>query len=55
MQSIYHFTILGLGEFFSFNLFVFGPKYSAKKKVFHILMIFLSGVTKLATWISRKK
>ena len=44
----------GLGEDFSFGLFIFGPKYSAKKKNVHTLMNFLSGVAKLAIWLTRR-
>ena len=44
----------GLGEAFSFELFIFGPRYSAKKKGVHTLINFLSGVAKLSVWISRK-
>ena len=38
----------GLGENFSFGLFIFGPKYCAKKKSVHTLVNFLSGSAKLA-------
>jgi len=42
------------GECFSFSLFIFGPKYSAKKKQKHVLMNYVFGVAKLSIWISRK-
>ena len=44
----------GLGETFSFNLFIFGPKYFAKKKYVITLLNFLSGSAKLATWLTRR-
>ncbi|KAK0140342.1 hypothetical protein N1851_022699 [Merluccius polli] len=44
----------GLGEDFSFGLFIFGPKYSAKKKSVHTLVNFLSGSAKLAIWLTRR-
>ena len=45
---------LGLGEKFSFDLFIFGPKYCAQKKSVHTLVNFLSGSAKLAIWLTRK-
>ncbi|KAJ3582193.1 hypothetical protein NHX12_015766, partial [Muraenolepis orangiensis] len=44
----------GLGEEFSFILFIFGPKYSAKKKGVHTLLNFLSGAAKMAIWLTRR-
>lgn len=44
----------GLGETFSFELFIFGPKYSAKKKSVWTLLNFLSGSAKLAIWLMRR-
>ncbi|KAJ3581933.1 hypothetical protein NHX12_016070 [Muraenolepis orangiensis] len=44
----------GLGEGFSFILFIFGPKYSAKKKGVHTLLNFLSGAAKMAIWLTRR-
>lgn len=44
----------GLGEVFSFSLFIFGPKYCAKKKTVHTLLNFLSGSAKLAIWLTRR-
>jgi len=45
---------LSLGEEFSFQLFIFGPKYSVKKKNLSVLMNFLSGTAKLVIWKTRK-
>ncbi|KAJ3590378.1 hypothetical protein NHX12_008329 [Muraenolepis orangiensis] len=42
----------GLGEEFSFVLFIFGPKYSVKKKGVHTLLNFLSGAAKI--WLTRR-
>lgn len=42
-----------LGESFSFSLFIFGPKYSAKRKSVHTLLNFLSGSAKMAIWLTR--
>uniref|UniRef100_A0A3Q3ERM5 Reverse transcriptase domain-containing protein n=1 Tax=Labrus bergylta TaxID=56723 RepID=A0A3Q3ERM5_9LABR len=50
MKSLFE----ALGEDFSYAVFVFGPKYSAKKKTVHTLMNFLSGSAKLAIWLTRK-
>ncbi|KAJ3586247.1 hypothetical protein NHX12_012647 [Muraenolepis orangiensis] len=45
----------GLGEeLFSFILFIFGPKYSAKKKGVHTLLNFLSSAAKMAIWLTRR-
>ncbi|KAJ3605666.1 hypothetical protein NHX12_027711 [Muraenolepis orangiensis] len=44
----------GLGEEFSFILFIFGPKYSAKKKGVHTLLNFLSGAAKMSIWLTRR-
>ena len=44
----------GLGEVFSLPLFVFGPKYTARKKPTMVLMNFIFSNAKMATWISRK-
>ena len=44
----------GLGETFSFNLFIFDPKYFAKKKYVITLLNFLSGSAKLAIWLTRR-
>lgn len=44
----------GLGELFSFRLFIYGPNYSQKNKNVHTLINFLSGLAKLAIWKSRK-
>ena len=43
-----------LGEGFSLSLFIFGPRYSPKKKSVHQLMNFVSGTAKLAIWKTRK-
>ena len=39
---------IGLGEGFSFGLFIFGPKYRAKKRSAHKWMNFLSASAKMA-------
>ena len=44
----------GLGEAFSLPLFVFGPKYVARKKHTMVLMNFIFANAKIAIWISRK-
>ena len=44
----------GLGELFVFDLFIFGPKYCAKKKDVHSLVNFVSGAAKLAIWLTRR-
>ena len=44
----------GFGELFSLGLFIFGPKYSAKKKNVHTLLNFLPGSAKLAIWLTWK-
>ena len=44
----------GFGESFSWELFVFGPRYAAKKKESHVLINFLSAMAKLAIWLTRK-
>lgn len=44
----------GLGEVFSFVLFIFGPRYVAKNKAVHTLLNFLSGTAKLAIWLTRR-
>ena len=44
----------GLGEGFSFERFIFGPKYSVSKKVIHTLLNFMSGMVKLAIWLTRR-
>ena len=44
----------GLGERFSFKLFIFGSKYAARKKSVHVLLNFLSGKAKLAIWKTRE-
>lgn len=44
----------GLGEQFSLPLFIYGPKYSARKKNVHTLLNFLSGMSKLAIWKTRQ-
>lgn len=43
-----------LGEEFSFQMFIFGPKYSVQKKNVLVLINFLSGTAKLAIWKTRK-
>ena len=45
---------LGLGEVFSFEVFIFGPKYSVTTKNVHMLLNFMSGMVKLAIWITRR-
>ncbi len=44
----------GIGEGFSFEIFIYGPKYSASRKNMLTLLNFLSGTAKLAIWKSRK-
>lgn len=44
----------GLGERFSFCLFIYGPHYSGKNKTVHTLINFISGLAKLAVWKTRK-
>lgn len=44
----------GYGVRFSFDLFIFGPKYQAKKKSVYTLMNFLFGSAKLAIWLTRR-
>ena len=44
----------GFGEGFSFGLFIFGPKYFAKKRSADNVMNFLSASAKLAIWLTRK-
>ncbi|KAL7389733.1 hypothetical protein ABVT39_008789 [Epinephelus coioides] len=43
-----------LGERFSFGLFIYGPKYTARRKAELTLMNFLLGSAKLAIWLTRK-
>ena len=43
-----------LGEVFSLSLFVFGPRYTMKKKQTLVLINFLLATAKLAIWKSRK-
>ena len=43
-----------LGENFSLPLFVFGPKYKKRNRETLVLINFLNGIAKLATWKSRK-
>ena len=43
-----------LGEVFSVPLFVFGPKYSPKKRQTLVLINFIFASAKLAIWKSRK-
>ena len=45
---------LGLGVGFSYDLFIFGPRYSAREKDCHVLVNFASAVAKLAIWLTRK-
>ncbi len=45
---------LNLEECFSFSLFIFGPRYSVKKKQKHVLISFVFGVDKLSIWLSRR-
>uniref|UniRef100_H3CBT1 Reverse transcriptase zinc-binding domain-containing protein n=1 Tax=Tetraodon nigroviridis TaxID=99883 RepID=H3CBT1_TETNG len=42
------------GEVFSFDLFVFGPKYCSRKRDVHRLINFLTANAKLAIWLTRK-
>ncbi len=44
----------GIGEVFSFEIFIYGPKYAASRKNMLTLLNFLSGTAKLAIWKSRK-
>ena len=46
--------VQGLGEVFSNELFVFGPKYSLRKKNIHTMINFISGTAKMAIWLTRK-
>ena len=43
-----------LSEAFSFQLFIFGPKYTVRRKNVLVLLNFLSGTAKLAIWKTRK-
>ena len=45
---------MGLGEVFSHELFVFGPRYSVPKKVLHTLLNYISATAKLSIWLSRR-
>ncbi len=44
--------MFGLGV--SFELFIYGPRYSVKRKRTLVLIIFLSGTAKLVIWKTRK-
>ena len=44
----------GFGEQFSFCVFIYGPRYSVKRKAVHTLINFISGQAKLAIWKTRK-
>ncbi len=46
--------VAGIGEVFSFEIFIYGPKYAASRKNMLTLLNFLSGTAKLAIWKSRK-
>ncbi len=39
---------------FSFELFIYGPRYSVQRKRTLVLIIFLSGTAKLVIWKTRK-
>lgn len=43
-----------IGEAFSFEMFIYGPRYTEKRKSQLTLLHFLSGTAKLAIWKSRK-
>lgn len=43
-----------LGELFTPERFIFGPKYSRSKMRSHVLLNFLFGQAKMAIWLSRK-
>ena len=45
---------MGFGKVFSSELFVFGPKYAARKRSIHVLVNFISAMSKLAIWLTRK-
>ena len=44
-----------LGKKFSFIDFIYGPPYTVKDRAVHVLLNFMSGQAKLATWLSRKR
>lgn len=46
--------VTSLGETFSFQLFIFGPKYTVAQKNVLVLLNFLFGNAKLAIWKTRK-
>lgn len=46
--------VKGLGEQFTTPLFIFGPKYTPKKKPVSVLTNFIFGNAKMAIWRSRK-
>ncbi len=43
-----------LGEVFTPALFIYGPKYSKKRREVHVLINYLFGQAKLAIWLTRK-
>merc|ERR1712082_34436 len=44
----------GLGQVFSLETFIYGPKYSVAKKTIHTMLNFMSGMAKLSIWITRR-
>ena len=48
------FWLLGFGEVFSSDLFIFCPKYSVSRKDVHVLFNFIFAMSKLAIWLTRK-
>ena len=45
---------VGLGENFSWNLFIFGPKYLAARRNHVVLLHVLFAQAKMAVWLSQR-
>lgn len=43
-----------LGEVFTPEMFIYGPKYSRSRRESHVLLNYLFGQAKMAIWLSRK-